>query len=715
MADTPANRLDPGAIEARTFDTGIRGYNQTEVRNYLKGLADSIRREARERSASVQAVAQVATDDAAVSELETEIASLRSEVARLESEQADLSSKLSAAEAARSKAEAEAESLASSGGSGELDEARMTQLLGEETTAVLDSARTAAANITARAENDAKRRMDELEALEQERLAASVAAKEASDAEIERLTTAALEAAEAERTAAAEEAEAERTSAKEEAARLRAEADEAATTVRTEAETAAEAARVAADEVAVAVKTRAEEVAREVRLAAEAEAETAKNDAESLRGDATADAARIRAEAEADASTSQDAAREEARLMLAEAQSLREKVLGDLVEKRRLGRHQLDQAKAARDRLARSLTSVRTQLDESIGELDVAVPEARQAMDSAQVSAPVDSEREAQALATELDTARGAGIPIPGSPQPKADDAAEDEAEVADEPEAQDDGATGTTSSGALAVTDPSPAESDDDSQDPDSQDPDSQAADAEDTAGEDSAEDEPEEQIEVSAPFVARDVALTRNGAGLRRQFKRALADDQSDVLDRLRQKRKKLSADDLPDEKSQVLRYIDAIGPALTAMADEGASLIGGDTAPADEVDALIERTASTLIDSFRSRVVASVGEADDADDVLEPIRAHYREARSSVLPDLTEDALHEAFAIGVYSAIADGQDVAWEADPRHNTSADCHDNTLEVAVKPAAFATGHHRPLGSPGCRCLVIPTDLATELG
>ncbi len=653
MADVPANRLDPGAIEARSFENAFRGYDPTEVRTYLKGIADALRREARESSDSVQAMpaadAPAEADAAVVSELEATVAELQSEIERLQSERDDLAAKLETAETARSEAEDRLESSATEDDA-ELDEARMTQLLGEETTRVLDSARTAAANIRARAEEEAAQKMAELEAIEAERLSAIASAKEVSDAEIAALTAAAAEAATNER----ETAEAD-------ALQLRAEAD-----------TAAEAARVAADEVALAVKTRAEEVAKETRLAAEADAEAARHEIETLRGDATADAARIRAEAEADASTSQDAAREEARQMLTEAQSLREKVLGDLVEKRRVGRHQLDQAKAARDRLARSLAAVRSQLDESIGELDLAVPEARRAMEDAPEAAPVDTEREAQALATELDTARGAGIPIPGTPvAAEASDSVE--STEADEP-AVDAEPTGTE-------------------EEPLDGDP-----------------EEEEEPIEVPAPLQARDVALTRNGAGLRRQFKRALADDQSDVLDRLRQKRRKLTVEDLPDERSQLLRYIDAIEPALTAMANEGAVLAGGATAPSDEVDALIERSAATVIESFRSRIEVSVVDADDADDVLEPIRAHYRETRSSVLPELTEDALHEAFAIGVYSALADGAELSWMSDPRHETAADCHDNTLETVIKPATFPAGQQRPLGSPGCRCLVIATSM-----
>ncbi len=728
-ANTDANRLDPGAIEAQSFSSTFRGYDPSEVRTYLKSLSDALRRSERERSTSVRAVssstgsssvgsssdgadgdgvhdggADVAGDGAQAAA----IAALEQTIAELESERDDYRSRFEQADAARIEALAVAQASAGTGGEpAELDEARMTQLLGEETVRVLDSARSAAADITARAEATAAERLAELEALEAERLAAIEADKESSAAEIAALTAAATAAATEERETAAAEAAAEREAAATEAARLRTEAEEAATAARSEADEAAESARTAAEEVAVAVKARAEEVAKETRLAAEAEAEAVRERASAAQSDAEAEAARIRAEAEADASTSQDAAREEARMMLTEAQSLREKVLGDLVEKRRVGRHQLDQAKAARDRLARSLGAVRAQLDESLTDLDVAVPEARQAMDAATASAPVDAEREAQALASELDAARGAGIPIPGSEPPSAP--AEEPSDAAQSDAAQSDAAqsdSGTPApepdpeiAPAVAATSPSPTGPEGD-------------LDADDAAGE-SGEAE-EDPIPVPPVFEARDIALTKNGPGLRRQFKRALADDQSDVLDRLRQKRKKLKADDLPDERSQALRYIDAIGPALTAMADAGAESAGGSSAPAELVDALIERTATTLIGSVRSRLVGSVEVAADADEVLEPIRAHYREARGSVLPELSEDALHEAYAIGAYGATADGTELAWVADPRQRATADCNDNTFETAIKPAAFPTGHHHPLGAPGCRCLVIPATEAAEL-
>lgn len=634
-ANSPANRLDPGAIEAQSFSSTFRGYDPSEVRTYLKGLSDALRRSERERSASVR-VASGASDatDESVAEAGSAaaIAELEQTIAALEAERDDYRSRFEQADAARVEALAAAEAATAAPTEAqvtELDEARMTQLLGEETVRVLDSARTAAADITARAEASAAERLAELEAFEAEQRAAIEADKEASAAEIAALTAAATAAATEERDTAAADAAAEREAAATEAARLRAEADEAAATTRAEADEAAETARTAAEEVAVAVKARAEEVAKETRLAAEADAEAAKERAAATTSDAEAEAARIRAEAEADATTSQDAAREEARMMLTEAQSLREKVLGDLVEKRRVGRHQLDQAKAARDRLARSLGAVRAQLDESLKDLEVAVPEARQAMDDAAPSAPVDAEREAQALASELDAARGAGIPIPGSdaPEPAPDADADADAEPnPNEPAAERDPEIAP----AFAATSPSPTGPADDVE----------------SAEADEAES-------VPAVLGPRDIALTKHGPGLRRQFKRALADDQSDVLDRLRQKRKKLAASDLPDERSQVLRYIDAIGPALTAMADAGAESADGSTAPADEVDALIERTATTLVASFRSRLVRSVEGSIDADDVLEPVRAHYREARSSVLPELSEDALNEAYAIGAGDA--------------------------------------------------------------
>ena len=720
MVDSANPNLEPSEVETKSFTTKVRGFDPTEVRQYLASLAGALREQ--QRSASAVAAASSNND--------AELKSLKEALDAATKERDNYKTSLGAAEkaAAEAKRKVEAEpnngraakGESSSGKNGaeslaDLDDDQLTELLGEETARVLQSARIAAGEIRAKAETEVADRRAALETEEQEhrdRLAA------ASKEQAEALAAAKKEADEAASTSVS--------NAKVEAAALVAKATTEATTLRDSAEAEAEAARAeataeieasraAGEEVAAALKTRAEEVANEIRQTAEEEATLVREGAASGKADADAEAARIRAEAEADSSTSRDAAREEARLMLTEAQTLREKVLSDLVEKRRVGRNQLDQTKAARDRLARSLGTVRRELEEAINELTAAVPEAKQALEGRMPAAEVAPDKAAAALAVELDTARGDGVEVSEDDlferirADRADEPGEDHAGGAAAEAANADGA-GADGGGSDAGTDGA------DSEEADAATAGTATAGtaATDAAIADAEADEVdseavEPEIELPEPFVARDIAMTRFGPDFRRQFKRALADDQSEVLDRLRRARGAPSIDQLPEARAALLPYLDALTPALTSMADAGAQHGGGKTAPSSLVDELVDKTARALVEPMRTRVEASVGAADDPEDVIEPIRAHYREFRTSILPELADDALAEAFVMGLYEAIPKGTKLAWLADPRDDTDADCHDNTLQSVKKPKKFPTGHTRPLGAPGCRCIVAAAD------
>lgn len=779
MSERVPPLLEPKAIADRDFSSAFRGYDPTEVRSYLRQLADAARdvdaalREAEKAADRPEPVADYSEHEARIEELE-------GVVARLRAERDALAAKVDAAGSPEDTNELRAkvaslrdelaEAKAAPVAPAELDEAAITRLLGEETVRVLDSARSAAAEITARAQADADARTAELDAYQATTNAELTEQRKDADAYAAEQRTAAddyaasLRAeAEAEVAALRAEVTAEvdqlRTEADEDAATVRRQAEEAAAALIEEAEKQAESTRASAQEVATAVKTRAEEVARDTRIAAEADAEQIKGEAGGIRSDAQAEAARIRAEAQADASTSADAAREEARQMVAEAQVVREKILDDLVKRRRNGRQQLDQVKAARDRMARALVAMQVHLDAAVEELDVSVPEARKAMEQAAKQVAVageaaatagDAEAGRRALAAVVN--RSTSAPAPSEPpadQPPSDEAPAT-AEAADEPAVVE--APAAEEVPATEVEGDEPPDEldnlfarirqerlDDEELGEDVTGTDADTGTEADVAGnsdagpadntvaallgatpteapvavaddaEDAADDEPE--IDPGPHFGARDVALTRHGAGLRRAMKRALADDQSDILDRLQQARGRFSVDDLISDADQLERYRAAAADGLGALAAAGAKHAGGRTKATREVREVIDRLVDALVPSLRAKTEASIIAADgDVEEALEAVRTHYREARGNDLPELLDDAMMEAFAVGVYAAIPDGTAVEWITDPRVVASPDCHDNTLaDDVAKPDEFPTGHARPLGSPGCRCLVVARD------
>ncbi|MGI8984827.1 MAG: DivIVA domain-containing protein [Acidimicrobiales bacterium] len=112
--------------------------------------------------------------------------------------------------------------------------------------------------------------------------------------------------------------------------------------------------------------------ARAARVQQEADGLLAKRVAEA---DATADG--VRSEAQAEASAIIERATQQGKEMVGEARAVRERMLSDLNRRRRSAQLQIDQLRAARDRLVEAYDVVRRTVDEATAELDAAEPEAR--------------------------------------------------------------------------------------------------------------------------------------------------------------------------------------------------------------------------------------------------------------------------------------------------------------------------------------------------
>lgn len=211
---------------------------------------------------------------------------------------------------------------------------------------------------------------------------------------------------------------------------------------------------------------------------------------------------------------------------------------------------------------------------------------------------------------------------------------------------------------------------------------------------------------------FSARDLALTRSGPDLRRQLRRALNDDQSDVLDRLRAGRREIEVSELPAFGDQIDRYLSPLRRSLGEVAEAGAAAGGQSELSPRALDNLVRQLAKFIVDQVRIPTVEAVSstEDDDREKILEPIRAIYRDFRNGGLPGLAEDALYEAFAIGLYDSIEPAERLAWKLDPRTDPDPVCEINAANSDVmKGMTFPSGHSRPLAMPGCRCLVVSAD------
>jgi DivIVA domain-containing protein len=217
--------------------------------------------------------------------------------------------------------------------------------------------------------------------------------------------------------------------------------------------------------------------------------------------------------------------------------------------------------------------------------------------------------------------------------------------------------------------------------------------------------------------PFELRDEALTPLIVSSGRKLKRVLADEQNDVLDRLRGKKAVRSIDDvLPSADDQASRYFEALAGDLRAAAAAGAAALGapGDTPAFDGDDILLTirgSLTSNLVQPLRDRLGTGIEAVDgDNEELTKKARAIYREWKTRRIDDELDDLLRHAYGRGGFAVIADGQRVRWVFDPAVGACSECEDNSLQRAIPAGtAFPTGHVAPPAHPGCRCLVLPAD------
>ncbi|MEM8925437.1 MAG: DivIVA domain-containing protein [Actinomycetota bacterium] len=679
MASDARAEFDPKEIARAAFPTAFRGYDQDAVRRYLSRLATAISR--------AQQLELLGSVDADHSEQAQREADLQMEASELRVRVDELEDLLRSMPTEQGPVDAR-----------DLDESELIELLGQETARVLEQARSAASDILHRAEAEADAVRDQ----------ADLDAKSMTDEAEEVLAGARMEADE---TRAAAMAEAKRSQSRSKA----------------EAKRSREAAKAQADELLAEAASKIDEELQVARI--------------------------------------------EAGQILAEAEQLREEVLGDLVRRRRLYREQLVRMSEARDRLVQALSLARGEI-ESVSDDLVATETMVVELDELESDGgptTADTE-EVRRLISELNSGlvpeaatRSKGIDVTGETAAvgafatskgeltigESDDVDELQMEylnLDDGDDAFDDesspepvsgeglmalnlaasanghsgngtgGGAAAASNGAVALAGVEVAEADPIVEDDLTLDLSSmpvmgaapgtmhRAA----TRG-DLPRSTPYGGT-LPAAFEGRDIALARALPGFRRRLKRAVNDDQSHVLDRLRAGRGMAKVADMPTAAEQLERYTEALQPSLQEVVRSGAELLNSSEVPMVGVENLCTQLARHIVECLRSPTVDAVESATspDREAILDPVRATYRDFRNGVLPDLIEDALHEAFALGLFSAITDDEDVVWLTDPRLDPDPICEENSAAPALaKGTPFPSGHARPLSMPGCRCLAIP--------
>jgi len=563
-----------------------------------------------------------------------------------------------------------------------LDEAQLTAALGEETARVLLAAREAAAEIRAKAE---------------ESVAGLLAA------------------------------------AQEDATRIRGEAETVLAQKTKEAEEAGTALRAAVEAEVEQIREETVAAATEVRAHAAAEAEAAATLVEETK-----------ARAEAEAAAVVEAAKAHGREMVDEALLVRARVLDDLSRKRKAARVQLERLQAGRDRLLESYEIVRGTLDQATDELKGSLGAAKRDADTAARRVEIEPADTIEQLEAEVEAARDAGLPLVEEPVdetpfegelpegemepivPSADFEEVRVIETEPEPEADDVVVEEVVVVEEIIVVDEEPeTEPPVDVDDLFARIREARAEEVA-KAREVLAEDEPAEGPEVeaaaeddvapAAPAPDEQALLERRDAvtddaeqKATRKLKRVLADEQNEVLDRLRRNAKAKIAELFPEPSEHAARYADAASPALADAAAGGARFYD-DKGRAGAVTDLANDLGEALALPLRDRVEASLREAaGDEEALADGVRAAYRDWKTHRIGMQTRDSVFAAFNRGLYDAVSSGTQLRWLIDDGGSPCPDAEDNSLAgLVTKGEPYPTGHCYPPAHPGCRCLLVPS-------
>jgi len=201
------------------------------------------------------------------------------------------------------------------------------------------------------------------------------------------------------------------------------------------------------------------------------------------------------------------------------------------------------------------------------------------------------------------------------------------------------------------------------------------------------------------------RDEAIAEVEARLARKLKRSLQDDQNDVLDRLRSVRGKPGPSVLPDPAEHAGRHLAIALPFLAeaaALAAPGAST---------DVSAVAAELVDAIVSPLRRQLERAIEGRDDEDETAaDRVGMAYREWKGDRIERLAGDAVVAAWSAASFEATAEGAVLRWVVDDEGGACPDCDDNALAgPTVKGEAYPTGQVHPPAHTGCRCLLTHSD------
>ena len=536
-----------------------------------------------------------------------------------------------------------------------------------------------------------------------------------------------------------------------EVARLRTECDELRADLARPKEVAPldpAAVATALGEEAARLLTTARDASAQIRARSEEAAATlvddANRDALRIREQADLDAARLREQAQTDADAEIEDAKAQGREMVSEARAVRERMLADVQRRKEQARAQLEQLRLGHERVLGTFELATDALASITNELRALAPDVRRtcAIDTGPVPAvpaPVP-DTDVVGIAVPPDEPepphRSAAPPVVQvsvpQPQPEPAEIAVDDGAVYDVEEEPSSG-PGLVSAFSIGEVMAEPDAVPGLELEPE---PDAPALPSTDdlfarirAARTADADELPAREPvrssvlvapgadDVSEMIAVRDGALAPVEAAVARRMKRALADEQNEVLDRLRRKNPVLTLDGLvgtTDEHAVAYQRVvrDEMRRAIVAGARSLRPELDEDECLRLAGDSVVERLAADardeLIVPLRDRLARLLDRTDDASTVTDGVRTLYREWKTQKLDEIARHLVVAAHGRAAYAVLAPGTATCWIVDPGHPCP-DGEDNALAGPTDAGqVFPTGHLQTPAYVGCRCALAPT-------
>jgi hypothetical protein len=167
------------------------------------------------------------------------------------------------------------------------------------------------------------------------------------------------------------------------------------------------------------------------------------------------------------------------------------------------------------------------------------------------------------------------------------------------------------------------------------------------------------------------------------------------------------------LSPEPELLAAWVSVTRDAVDGAYRGGRLAAGGESETAS--DELLSEVVAVIVLPVRERIASAIdtGEDGDTSGLVERIGARFREWKNQSLENALADALAMSWSRGVYDASPDGAVLQW-IPLVEGRCADCDDNGLEPTVKGSTFPTGQVHPPAHPGCRCLLAPVNVLSEL-